>query len=363
MARRKSRWASQAALQAFLKYNPEESGLRELQRTAEGQYDTAVKQAHGTSRGIMGAIDTARPQVQQSFDEAGLRQAQTAGQIRADLQPLGGVTDPIRAAAMLETAQGNRFVSEGRTSALNDLSTRRVAAKEGEAFAINAARNTLVTDLTKVLQRKQDLRQEKGAYAALTTQQLRDTAQKEAQKLDIATAQLEQSDRNSRRTANTSRQNAALSAETSRQNALTRAKGKTSATGAKLLSPDKHLEYQTSIQEIASRAKQLQKHGRSRRDIVDQLQKGRPQQRVTVDPDTGEKLRNPISLPRVPAYPADIRMTAALDVALDGHLSRKTQTKLQHAGFKVSDLNLPTYGQWAKRAKVSRRRQLYVTGR
>jgi hypothetical protein len=92
-----------------------------------------------------------------------------------------------------------------------------------------------------------------------------------------------------------------------------------------------------------------------RAKIVEKLKAGRPQQRIDTDPDTGEKLRNPVSLPAIPQYKADLRMTAALDVALDGHLSRATQKRLHRAGFSLQQLGLPTYGEWKRgRGRIQR---------
>jgi hypothetical protein len=75
-----------------------------------------------------------------------------------------------------------------------------------------------------------------------------------------------------------------------------------------------------------------------------------------VNPQTGKEVKNavavPYHLPARSATKADIKLTAALDVAIDGHLSRATQKALQRAGFKVHDLNLPTYGQWKKRQRA-----------
>ncbi len=358
--RRPSRWASEASLQAFLRFNPEEQGLQELQRTAESGYQTAVRQARGTAQGIGAEIDRAVPAVSKTYDEAGLRQAMTAGLLKQGTGQLGGVANSIQAGIGLEQAVSGRQLNQGRATALTDLSSRKVAAKEGEAFAVNNAQSQLTSELTKLLQRKQSLRQEKGAFTALTTGQLQEAARKEAQTLAIAEGQLEQSNRNNLRTTSTSRDNALLKAETSRESAANKARGSRSASGAKLVSPDKHLEWQTDVQQIAQKVRQY-KGKLDRSAIVSKLAKGRdaksgyayPNGEPAPDKDTPQKgtAKKPVpyKLGRVAPVAADLRMTAALDVELDGHLSRTTQKALQRAGFKVGDLNLQTYGQWKRR--------------
>lgn len=366
---RASRWASDAALQALVRYGPETSGLTELARQAQQDRDTTIRQAHGSAASMMGSIDTARPEVAQIYDQAGLDQARTASLLSSQTAGLSGVADPIRAATANEEAQGSRHLTEMRASNLADLSNRRVQARSGEQFAVQGAQQRYVQDIAKVLQRRQDLAGEKGAFEASTVNSL------EQAYLGRAL-----SSRNSQRTADTARRGQDLS-HADRQASIAQraaaAAGKRSATGTKLLSPDKHLEYQTQIQSIASAAAKY-KGKLSRHQIVQTLTTGRPAQTIVVDRRNHKQLtpteaKNnpnalPVHLPSIPQYDPDIRMTAALDVALDGHLSRATQKKLAQAGFRIKDLNLPTYGQWKSSGPVNpasydeRRRQAARSG-
>jgi hypothetical protein len=70
-----------------------------------------------------------------------------------------------------------------------------------------------------------------------------------------------------------------------------------------------------------------------------------------------------VSLPAIKAYPADLRMSAALDVALFGHLTRATQRRLHKAGFSVNELGLPTYGEYRRRTRQAYNQQINRPGR
>lgn len=345
--KRRSQWASNAALQALVRYGPEEAGLKALAQQARANYQVSVNQAHGTAAGIVQAVNDARPEVTRAYDQAGLEQARAASVVGPELAALGPVANAIKASALGEATQGNRHLLEARANSLAGLGERKVQAASGEQFAVQNARKGYVSDIGKVLQQSQALSQQKGAFTASTINSLAE-----------AYAQRALSARNSQRTATTARRGQDLShqdRQASIQQRRDAAKGKRSATGAKLQTADKHLQFQTAIEGIANAAKRYK--GRlSRRQIVQTLTTGRSAQTLTVDRRTNKQLspaeaKNnpnamPVHLPSIPQYGADIKMTAALDVALDGHLSRATQKKLAQAGFRIKDLNLPTYGQW-----------------
>lgn len=346
---RASRWASDAALQALVRYGPETSGLTELARQAQQDRDTTIRQAHGSAASMMGSIDTARPEVAQIYDQAGLDQARTASLLSSQTAGLSGVADPIRAATANEEAQGSRHLTEMRASNLADLSNRRVQARSGEQFAVQGAQQRYVQDIAKVLQRRQDLAGEKGAFEASTVNSL------EQAYLGRAL-----SSRNSQRSASQSERNSVRSSGIDPDTGKPIPGGKLdpkakphTATGQTPVSRDKHLEYQNSIKSIASYAQKYKGH-LSRHEIVQKLTQGRPQSSGYADPKTGAPVAKgtpgavPYTLAKIPQFAPDLKMTAALDVALDGHLSRATQRALSKAGFVIGDLDLPTFGHYKR---------------
>jgi hypothetical protein len=367
--RRPSRWASEAALQALIRFGPEESGLQALKQEARGTYRQTVRGARGAARGIVGEVKAVTPQTRKAYDEAGLAAARTAHSV-VDPALKGLPQNSLSAAVKIEQADYRRNLQESKAAELADLGSRRVSAREGAAFAVTNAASVRNSDLAKYNARYQALRQEKGAFEALTTATLTDDARQRRQQLRIAMAGLRQQDRTSRRSARQSERNSIRSSGIDPNTGKiipngpldpkAKAKAKGGPTG------EQYLNWQTSIEDIASAAKRLKnakdEHGRplnmSRAQIVDKLSQGRPAQKVLVDRH-GRPLPQGLtpaekkaagatlqSLPAIKQYPADLRMSAALDIALFGHLTPATQKRLHRAGFNLKRLGLRTYGQY-----------------
>jgi hypothetical protein len=355
MARRRSRWASEAALQALVRYGPEQSGLKALERSAVSQARTTVKTARGSAQTIIGEVDRAMPGVKHAYDKAGLDAARAAHAISdpvVNALPEGS----LKAAAALEMSGLQGRLRESRAGAVTELGNRRVQAQQGAQFAIANAQSTLRGELEKIFARQQDLRREKGAFQAATIGQLSEAARDRAQQLKIEGLGNEQSERGSLRSAGINPdtgkpiKGGKLDPDgNGKRGDQSKGKGKGGSGGAGGATTEKHLEWQTGIEDITNAARRY-KGKLSRAEIVAKLKAGRPQQRIDTDPDTGEKLKNPVSLPAIPQYKADLKMTAALDIALDGHLSKSTQRRLHRSGFSIEQLGLPSYGQWRKRA-------------
>jgi hypothetical protein len=367
--RRPSRWASEAALQALIRFGPEESGLQALKQEARGTYRQTVRGARGAARGIVGEVKAVTPQTRKAYDEAGLAAARTAHSV-VDPALKGLPQNSLSAAVKIEQADYRRNLQESKAAELADLGSRRVSAREGAAFAVTNAASVRNSDLAKYNARYQALRQEKGAFEALTTATLTDDARQRRQQLRIAMAGLRQQDRTSRRSARQSERNSIRSSGIDPNTGKiipngpldpkAKAKAKGGPTG------EQYLNWQTSIEDIASAAKRLKnakdERGRplnlSRAQIVDKLSQGRPAQKVLVDRH-GRPLPQGLtpaekkaagatvqSLPAIKQYPADLRMSAALDIALFGHLTPATQRRLHRAGFNLKRLGLRTYGQY-----------------
>jgi hypothetical protein len=172
---------TQAALQALVRFGPEQSGLKAARRDAESAYKTTVRQADATSQGIQYAIGKVRPEVKGNYDAAGLQAARAAHVADASLG--AGVPDSMKAAIATERAGFDRRLGESRAQALTELGDRRVQAVEGAGFAKSNAQRVLASSLTKLFERGQDLRRESGAFKVATAQQLQQAAQDRADTL------------------------------------------------------------------------------------------------------------------------------------------------------------------------------------
>src|SRR3954469_14451838 len=118
MARRRNRFANQATLEALVRFGPELSGLKELQREAIMEYATGVKQAHGVARGTVGIIDQARPTVRKIYDDAGVSASQHASMLTGDVAALPGVANSIKAGAQLEATHSLAALRDAKSAAL-----------------------------------------------------------------------------------------------------------------------------------------------------------------------------------------------------------------------------------------------------
>jgi hypothetical protein len=58
--------------------------------------------------------------------------------------------------------------------------------------------------------------------------------------------------------------------------------------------------------------------------------------------------------PRVQAAKSQLLASAALDMAYDGHLSRRNEKLLHARGIQLKPLGLVTYGEWLKKNRRTR---------
>lgn len=322
MAKRRgrSRFASQAALEALVRFGPEMSGLKELQRTALSNFDLGVHQAHGSADAIVGAVDQAKPGLAKVYDNAGLKQAGLAGTlIGHDIAGLGPIADSIKAGASLEATGAADRLNLAKTQALTDLSSRKVRAREGEQFAIGNAKNQLVSELTKILNRKQDLSREKGAFAAATINDLSQAAADQAFK---ATENAK------------NRKNSQIVAGVNPDGTPIPGGPKDPA-----LKPGKPKKINTDLQhgtldDGVSGAQTLigsQFVGEKRQDIYTDLVNGVPSSTVTLKDGTKQKV------PEIAKH-SPLVARAAIELYFDKKISRKTLDALHKHGYSVKKL-------------------------
>jgi hypothetical protein len=346
VARRRNRFINQAALEALVRFGPELSGLKELQREAIMEYATGIKQAHGAARGIVGTIDQARPNVRKIYDDAGVSASRHASMLSGDVAALPGVANSIKAGAQLEGTHALAALRDAQSAALTDLQSRRVAAKEGEAFAVNRAHSELVDSLAKVLGRKQDLRREQGAFTALTSRELRQAAQERADNLSIARGRIRATERGQNVTKRgqdvthadrVRQQNIEHADRVAARKAKGKAKGKGGASGygPNGQTPEAHDKFASSVEDMVRIATPWAKH-LSRAQIVAKLTKGRPALSTPL-PGGGRA-----SLPAIKPMPADLRMSVALDIATSGYVGGRTIRRMRSRGWSVAQMGLPT---------------------
>lgn len=388
MAKRKSRFISEAAQQALVRFGPELSGLRELQRQAEKNFSTGVQTARVSGAAIGAAIDEAAPQVARIYDRAGLDQARVAHTlVGQDLAGLGGVANSIKAGASLEAGAMAGRLGEARANALTELQTRGVQAREGEGFAVKKARDEFVEAIGQVLRRKQDVRREKGAFTSATAGDLREASRDRALRLHIEQLGNDQSEENSWRSAGYTGDPAKggkpiPGGPADMNDPRDKPKGRRGATGEKLATGEQHEKRSSYIAELRTEVSEAVEDLKAsgfkgdkkalRRAVARELQTERPSRTTWVKKDKGGKILETrdaqpgdremragdwqrVDDPGSKARPADVWMTAALDSTLDGHLAPKTQERLQ-GRYSVRDLGFGEGGDYGLTAGEYRRK-------
>lgn len=350
--RRGGRWANQAALEALLRFGPEQSGLAELQQAAQGQFTTGVRQAVAGRRAIGQAITAARPDVAAIYNRAGER----TGDINAVLGgSMANAPASLQAAMAQEQAGFGRRLEESRADALTGLKDRRIAAREGEVTAVRAARDEFANTLQQIMRRKLDLQRESGAFTALRTGELRQAAQERADQFAMQQADLTQRERNSLRSAG-------IDPDTGKAipgGPLTDGKGGKGNKGRGWASQEQHAAAQDQVDLAIREAGQLRKLGASRAEIADLLSGGAEDEEIALhDPQTGKPLYNPDGTPktrRVPGVPkiaSQALLSAALDQVFNGYLTPANYRRLRARRLRVEDLPaLVTYKDWRRKAQ------------
>lgn len=351
--RRSNRWASQAAQLRLVRYGPEESGLNELVRQAEGDYRTGLAQARGNAQGTISTIDQAIPNVRDIYENAGLTQARAASTFAGDAGKVAPGS-PLAAAASLEQQVGIRHLNEAQASALTGLQDQRAAAKSGQTFASNKARSDFLETVGKVMQRRQDLAGEEGAFTASTAQQLMQADLDRQQQADIAGAKLSQQERNSLRSAG-------IDPDTGSPipNGKLDPKAKKNGRGSGGATNEQIGAAQDAVQETLGWARRLRQQGLGRGDVAAALSAGREAADVPLhDPSTGKALFNPDGTPKtkrrggIPAAKSQLLLSAALDVVYRGYVSPEVLRKLHSRGLKLKDLGLPSSRDASYEARI-----------
>jgi len=363
---RRSRFADDAALQALVRFGPEETGLQALAQQARADYGVSVRQAQNTGDLTLAAAKEAIPAVAKIYDQAGLDQAKTASLVSPELAALTGpAAGVMQRGGALEVAQQLANLRSSKASALEDLNTRQVAARQGQQFGVLNARQKFEADMQKILAQSQGLAQQKGAFTASTINSLLNSAADRGVKRDVArigasasksntTARLNQQERNSLRSSG-------IDPDTGKPipggKLDPKAKPGTLPGGVKLNTPAMHGRVTDQVKSLEGWIREHRGDYKSRAEIAHDLLNGVPGSTVT-DPKTGAKIRDP----GVPKAPSQLALQAALDVVYNGGLSRGTSATLHQRGYSVKILGLPSGTKIKPAPKRSRRAAARVPG-
>jgi hypothetical protein len=341
----------QALVEAQLQLGPQFSALDALDAQRRSEYINTRRVNASNARGVREAALRSSEAVGRTF---GAPDAPEPGTILAALMRGAGTAEG--------QAAYNRFAGEsGQTQA--GFQQAAFQAEQGRQYGNLKARNDLMGQRAEIQSSRIDLARQAG----LLTQSIANKA-KEAQRQRAA-------DMTVRREENeNSRGNALISAGYTPDGRVIPGgpadindprdypNGSSGRRQPKLATTEKHEKVATTIEEIAGAARRLKRTSPdlSRSEIVDKLSKAVPTLRGwTVRGKDGKPRIVPagtpgaqyVATPGRKAYAANVYMTAALDLALDGHLSQNTVNALQGRRFSIRQLGLSdkTAKQWRKK--------------
>lgn len=330
-----SNFASQAGLDALLRYKPQREALAELAQAAKEQYGSSVSAAQSEGQTGMQAAEAAIPATSRIFQQAGAEGGRAQSLVAPQLAGLAP-GNPFALANANERAAGSERLASSKATALSDLQQRKVAASEIAPFGRQLAGVTLLKELQKLRNREQGIGGSEAASALSETNTLTQDAAKNAL---------------TERGQNLGRESAQESSRTSRENA--REKNTAGPGGVKPLTTKEQDEGVSTLKAILGYAKTGVQHGESRAQLVARLSAGRPQRSIAIygEKPNGELITQPdathtkaiqhVAQPKVPAYKPNSLMSAALDVAEHGHVSVGVQHALEREGYDVRNLGLP----------------------
>lgn len=312
------RWQNQAALEAALRFGPQRSALRESALEAQQTYANAVRAARGAATLTQRATMAAKPQIQQIYSGA-LAATQPGVNLVSQALSEPGVPAAFRAAGASEAQQqiANLNAASARDQAL--LHQQGVSARAGAQFAQTNAQQTLQKTLASLLRKNSSLGEEQGTYAAT-----------EAEKLAHEAEKLEQAERASIRSSETSRANNRESTGQRERSSQRSHSGSSAPGGVKQLSGDKQQQAASHISTLRGIAEAAFKQGHSRGQVLSELTQPRP----------SIKLKTGGTLPGREGYAPDVLMSAALDAAQFGGVTRHTLQRLHESGYSVQQLGL-----------------------
>ena len=330
------RYGKQAVAEAFLRFNPEASGLRQSLADVGAQEKQGVASARSVFASVRGATAKARPQLDKIFgDQAALAKA------LQDAAP-ASVTGPAGGASAIEREGAARRLGEQLANAKAETVARDQEAASGMAFQIGNVHARAAADRAKVQTRLAELDREQGAFIQGRVESLADAARKRA-----ATARENQRNRDAAQARQDDQQDF-----TAGENAKDRAAADRRAAernGGKKKDSAAYVDTRDAVNEALRHAKALRKGGLGRDQVLDTLVKGReaqtiPSGRTRINPATGKPVETTLKLPAVPKTKRTFAQIA-VELAWTGKISPQSARRLRALGYSVKTLGFHVYGK------------------
>jgi len=339
---RASRWASQAALDALLRFNPQEQSLREQIKEAQGTYNTAVRAGRLGARETQRSVQRALPQLQQAYSAA---DAASKPGVTLVSQALAGLPPDTAQYRANQAGYGATFAAQlaaARADAQRVMLERGTRASEGAQFGQTQAAGNLASTLQTIFGRQRSLSGERGAFA-----------QADLEKLEHEAETLNQRETASKRTAASAAAGQKSTAQTAREGREQKAKehaedlaqkkwehehpsSKAKGAGGYEIAPG----VKEATQDQTNKAKDTIEAIRHEAFYVARASHHSYNQ-------ANEMLQNPVptaeGVQGRKGYPANGLLRAGLDLAYFGGVGAGAAQTLHKEGFSLKRLGYPLY--------------------
>jgi hypothetical protein len=319
-----SGFTTQAELEAFVRFNPQLSGLAQMLSQTRGEAETRARDAVAGGEAVSQAARLARADTDQDYKGATASTQARNSTLAAELGKLGPAADSYKAVGLSSANSAlNRVTGEG-ARAKRDFSSRSADAVAAGRYGAKAARDQGASDARSIMDKIVGVQAESGAYQAVRVGELTEARRQRQADLTKARVQAEQSDRNSRRTANVGRER--IDAQKERDAAKDAKDAKPKAP--KLQTAEKHYGIRSEIDRAVQKLQELKDAGKDRaygaRFITNEI------------PDTKD------GQDKIPGRKANDQMTAsvALNLVYDGGISGANVQRLHDQRFSLKQLGI-----------------------
>lgn len=335
-----SRFASQAQVNALLRYSPQREALKQLTMEAGEQARGSVQAAESAGRLTSAAVQKAVPVVQGIFGRAQETQTGAQSGLAAQLAALGSAANGYKAAVATEAAAGQGKLARERAATESDLQTQQVAASEAPQFAQTLASQQLLKSLGKIYASEKSLGGQEAASSLSETEKLQAAAEGRAT-----------TERGQNITAKSDTEGHQISREGLSQKAAEHAETLAAKAAGKgglpnLLPQTELTKAASTIREVEHEARGLRSKGLPANQIYEELTSAHPAYNAPKLDESGKPLKNAKGettyekLPALKPHDALLTQAALESVFHSGGVSKGTLQKLHAAGYSVKALGL-----------------------
>lgn len=156
---------TQVQAESDLRYGPQRQALSDTAGDLKTTRDDALRNAVSTSRGSIQAADAAKPEVAKRYVDSTATVTALQGKLAEAVKGYAGTADTLKSSIAEDSTGTLRRLAESERATQNELTSRKVDAKAGEAQAKRTAIENYGTGLSKIAGQRSGLAQQEGAFA------------------------------------------------------------------------------------------------------------------------------------------------------------------------------------------------------